>query len=174
MPEAAKEGPASAAAPAGENRSWQELARGGFYQRAYELAARAGFEAECQRASAEETLMLGDAARLSGRGEHARHAYLSVRGRFAGSDAAARAAFALGRLAFDSGHASAAMPWFDAYLAQNPNGPLALAALDRLLEASLKLGDKPRARQVAKMYVARNPGGPHAKDAQRILGEAKD
>jgi TolA-binding protein len=174
MAEGPKPSPGVAPAAAGETSSWQDLARGGYYQRAYELVVRSGFEAECQRASAEDTLMLGDAARLSGRSEHARLAYTSVRSRFAGSDAAARAAFALGRLAFDAGNPSAAIPWFDTYLAQSPSGPLALPALDRLLEATLRLGDKERARQVAKIYVARNPSGPHAKDAQRILGEAKD
>lgn len=156
--------------------SWQEMARGGHFQRAYALAASAGFEAEGQKASADDALMLGDAARLSGRSEHARLAYLNVRSRFPQSDAAARAAFALGRLAFDGGNASAAMPWFETYLAQRPSGPLAMAALDRLLEASLRLGDPERTRTIAAAYLARNPSGPHAKDARRILDrvEAKD
>jgi len=186
MPEAAAT-TATAAAPAGPHahaahaarasgaaaETWRGLAHAGHYARAYELAAAAGFEAECERASAEDTLMLGDAARLNGRAQHAHHAYSSVRRRFAGSAAAARAAFELGRSAFQSGNTTGAVRWFETYVAEQPSGPLAAAAYERLLEASLQLGDRARSRSIAAAYLAKFPAGPHAREAHRILGRVE-
>jgi hypothetical protein len=162
---------AHASGPAIE--TWRGLAHAGHYARAYELAAAAGFEAECERASAEDTLMLGDAARLNGRAQHAYHAYSSVRRRFARSAAAARAGFELGRSAFQNGDMAGAVRWFETYVAEQPGGPLAAAAYERLLEASLSLGDRARARSIAAAYLAKFPAGPHAREAQRILGRVE-
>lgn len=149
--------------------SWRELAHEGHFKRAYELAAEAGFETECERASAEDAVILGDSARLGGRRDRARLAYASVRDRFRGTDAAARAAFALGRLAADTGDLGTAAGWFETYLDERPSGPLAQAAIDRLLEAALRLGDSRRVRSIAGTYVARYPSGPRADEARQIL-----
>jgi TolA-binding protein len=176
--EATASSPARRAAPPplpGSSRqpTWRGLARDGHYRRAYELAVEAGFETECERASAEDALLLADAARLNGRAGHARHAYASVRRRFPASSAAARAAFALGRSAFHAGDAAAAIRWFEVYLAEQPGGALASAAFERLLEASLQLGDRARARAIAAKYLEKYPAGPHAREAHRILGRAQ-
>ena len=147
--------------------SWSTLARQGHFRRAYETAAASGFEAECERCAADELLLLGDTARLSGHADHARHAYLTLRRRFAGSTAAAQAAFHLGRLAGGGDR------WFETYLAEQPGGPLAEAALGRLLEAAVQRGDVARARVLAKTYLERHPAGAHADQAREILGASR-
>ncbi len=152
--------------------SWQTLAKGGHFRQAYARAAEGGFEAHCQRSSAAELLLLGDAARLSGRSDHAHHAYSMLRRRFSGSSAAARAAFALGRSAFHAGNSAGAAQWFQIYLSEQPGGPLASVALGRVLEASVRLGDSGRARSVAKSYLERYPTGAHADAARKVLGSA--
>ena len=153
--------------------SWPELARQGHYREAYERAVARGFEAECERGGSEDVLLLGDAARLSGQLEQARQAYTAVRRRFAGSAGAARAAFDLGRLDAQSGREESAARWFETYLAEQPSGALASAALGRLLEARVRLGDTSRARATAATYLERYPAGPHADKAQEVLGSAR-
>src|SRR6185503_7147028 len=118
----------SAAPESAKPIPWTTLARQGHFRRAYETVAAAGFEAECERSPADELLLLGDTARLSGHQDQARQAYQTLRRRFAGSPAAAQAAFHLGRL-------TGGDRWFETYLAEQPGGPLAEAALGRLLEA---------------------------------------
>ncbi len=151
-----------------ERRSWQELGRAGHFRQAYARAVRAGFAAECERGSAGDLMLLGDAARLSGDAERARQAYLALRRRFPSGAAAARAAFALGRLSVEA-EPRAAARWFDVYLREQPDGPLAQAALERLLELTSALGDGEWQREVARRYLARYPSGPHAEAAVQLL-----
>lgn len=175
-PSAATEPPASRAAkrsapPQVESSevpgaSWAALARQGYFQKAYEAAVAAGFDAEAARAPAGDLLLLGDCARLGGHADRAAQVYLGVRQRFPGSGAAAQAAFYLGRL----GAAGGAGRWFETYLAEEPRGPLAEAALGRLLELEVRHGDRERALALARRYLAHHPSGPHAKAAREILG----
>jgi len=162
-PPNAKSSPPAAAAALD---NWRELARAGHFERAYQVATDAGYAAELERAGANDALLLGDAARLSGHGGAARTAYQGVRDRFAGDAAAARAAFALGRLTAGT---SESLRWFETYLAEQPRGSLAGAALDRLLETSIRLGDKARALAIARRYLAQYPGGPHAEQARELV-----
>jgi ferric-dicitrate binding protein FerR (iron transport regulator) len=164
-PPAAKPHKIQAPAP-----SWQELAHQGHYARAYELARAAGFEAECRRRSAADVLELADTARLAGHPADAQLAYNTVRSRFPSSDAAGRAAFALGRAAFQGGQTASAAHWFSTYLSERPGGPLASVALGRLLEAQVKLGDRGAARDTAQRYLSQYPAGPHAEQARKVLG----
>jgi TolA-binding protein len=114
--------------------------------------------------------MLGDTARLSGHGGHAIHAYTLLRRRFPASEAASQAAFHLGRLASRAGDdAPNAARWFDAYLQEQPGGPLAEAALGRMLEVEVRRKNTARARQLAKTYLERHPLGAHADAAREIL-----
>jgi transmembrane sensor len=149
--------------------SWQELARQGDFAAAYASAAP-GWEARLSSANRDDLLLLGQTARLTGHTAQAEAAYAAVLQRFASSAASARAAFALGLLAFehDAGQASS---WFERCLGEQPSGPLAAAALDRLLEASLRLPD-PARRAIAARYVQQYPQGPRAAEAQRILNAA--
>jgi TolA-binding protein len=114
--------------------------------------------------------LLGDVARLSGHSSEARRAYAAVRERFSGSSEAAQAAFALGRLALHAnGDRIAAQQWFETHLRERPNGPLAAAAMGRLIELHLQASDTPGAAAVAREYVQRFPGGPQAGEARKVL-----
>ena len=149
--------------------SWQELARNGLFERAYEVAAASGFERECTLAKVEDVMLLGDAARHAGQSSQARHAYATVRERAPRTASAARAAFALGRLSVDDDPEHATR-WFEQSLSESPQGPLAQAARDRVFEAAVRNGDPKRIREFAKSYLADSPEGPHADRGARHPG----
>jgi len=160
---------ASSPVAAGGGRSWVELARAGKYGEAYELA-RDRFDAECADGSAARTLLLGETARLSGHASEARRAYTALRDRFGAAPQAAQAAFGLGRLALDvGGDRVAAEHWFNTYLRESPLGPLASAALGRLLELRVEAGDRKGAQELARQYLERYPSGPRAAAARQVL-----
>ena len=75
----------------GEVEPWLPLARAGRFADAYGAASALGFEAECSTRGPSDTLLLTDAARLSGHIEPAMHAYEVVRRRWPGSPSAALA-----------------------------------------------------------------------------------
>jgi TolA-binding protein len=156
----------SGAAPDG----WLPFAKEGRYREAYAAADRVGFDRECATRSAAEVLLLGDAARLSGHLDRATQAYLSARSRFPGTSSAAIAAFMLGRAEFDQrGDVSSAEHWLETYLAEQPSGPFAAAALGRTLEAEVRQGRMDAARAVAARYLERYPSGAHAEAARKVL-----
>ncbi len=170
-PEAsAAPGERASAAPAAPD--WRKLARTGHYRQAYAAADADGFQGLCGRGSASDLLLLGDAARLSGKLAQAEHAYLTLRQRFGGGGTGAVAAFMLARIAFDQrGSPGQAARWLETYLAEAPGGALAREALGRLIEARRRSGNSGGAQQAARQYLARYPSGPHAELARRVIGE---
>jgi hypothetical protein len=160
------------APPAARAESWLRLARDGEYPRAYSAATEMGFDRELRSRAGAEVVLLGDVARHVGRIAEARSAYEAARERFPGSEPAANAAFALGRLAFDARKDLAgAARWFETYLDERPNGALAAAALARLLEARIGLHETDRARSIAHRYLTLYPDGPLANEARKIDGQ---
>ena len=113
-------------------------------------------------------VLLGDAARHAGDSNRARQAYRVVRERAPDTAAAAGAAFALGRLALTE-DPEAAAAWFEKSLEEQPRGPLAQAARERLLESAVQRGDATRLREVAERYLEQSPEGPHAEQARALL-----
>ncbi|MGE0321468.1 MAG: FecR domain-containing protein [Polyangiaceae bacterium] len=155
-----------------EAEDWQALARAGRFKPALAAAEASGFSSLCTSLSADQVLELGNVARLAGNPSRASEAYLSARQRFGGSNAAATAAFQLGRLAFDGARDySSARRWFSAYLSERPGGGLAQEALGRLMESEHRQGDSGAASAHAEQYLKRFPGGPHAALARSIGGE---
>lgn len=119
---------------------------------------------------AAELLQRADDDRFARRFDDAESALLEIRKRFAGTDAAAKAAFELGRITFDArGNYGQAATWFDTYLRERPTGSLAREALGRGLEARLRGGDTETATDLATRYLAAYPDGPHAKLARKTL-----
>jgi hypothetical protein len=112
--------------------------------------------------------LLGDTARLNGDRRRAELAYRAARQRFAGSAGAARAAFALGRLAVKT-DPQAAIRWFESYAREQPGGPLISATDDWLFELVGASGTPARRREIARAYLEDHPQGAHAADARRIL-----
>ena len=157
---------------AGERKpDFRELSTAGHYREALAAVEQQGFAASCESLGARDLLTLGSTARLAGRADRAREAYLAARRRFPNSAEAGISAFSLGRLASDAGHASDATGWFKRYLTEQPGGPLAREAAGRLIELLRQTGDEARAREAAESYLKRYPTGPHAALAQSLLAK---
>jgi hypothetical protein len=148
---------------------WVLLARQGHYDRAYAAAARFGIQAEARSRSVDAVLLLGETARLAGHADDARFVYQTVRLRFPRTSGAAQAAFHLGTLEARAGKRAIAAEFFETYLREQPEGPLASAALGRLIEARIALGDRAGTRDAARIYLERHATGPHADEARKIL-----
>jgi len=151
-------------------QKWLSFARAGAYDEAFASVHTQGFEAECERASADALALLADVARHAGAPKQAEHALHALRRRFPGTSDAALAAFALGRLEFDEYRAyPTAATWFKTYLSERPTGPMAREALGRLVEARYRAQDLAAAREAAARYLREYPAGPHAELASRVV-----
>jgi ferric-dicitrate binding protein FerR (iron transport regulator) len=148
---------------------FRELSTAGHYREALAAVEQQGFASTCESLGARDLVTLGSTARLAGRADRAREAYLATRRRFPSSAEAGIAAFSLGRLASDSGHATDATAWFQRYLNEQPGGPLAREAAGRLIELLRQSGNDARAREAADNYLKRYPTGPHAALARSVL-----
>jgi transmembrane sensor len=169
-PSARDEDELIAARKAAERKpDFRELSTAGHYREALAAVEQQGFAASCESLGARDLLTLGSTARLAGRADRAREAYLAARRRFPHSAEAGISAFSLGRLASDAGRASDATGWFNRYLTEQPGGPLAREAAGRLIELLRQTGDEARARTAAESYLKRYPTGPHAALAQNLL-----
>ena len=113
---------------------------------------------------------LADAARFTGRGKLARETLLSIRKRFRDSWRARVAAFLLGRIAIEMlNDPREAAGWFNIYLRENPNGPLAEESLGRRITACRESGMKAESCRVAAKYLGRFPQGSFAEYARSVL-----
>ena len=149
---------------------WQNLARAGQYAQALRAVRALGFERECEHGSAEELSLLAKLARYGQDTEAEGLALRLLRERFRGTQRAAAAAFALGRLEFDNHGAYAeAAEWFRTYLKEQPRGELSREAEGRLLEAVERTGDHATAQDLAQRYLQDYPQGPHAALAKSLL-----
>jgi len=157
--------------PAERKADFRELSTAGHYREALAAVEQQGFAATCESLGARDLLTLGSTARLAGRADRAREAYLAARRRFPNSAEAGISAFSLGRLASDSGHATDATSWFKRYLNEQPGGPLAREAAGRLIELLRQTGDEARAREAAEGYLKWYPTGPHAGLARSVLAK---
>ena len=161
----------STTAGSSASESVMGLVRRGAHSEAMAAAEANGFGATCDALSGAELLLLADAARYAGRFDRATEALEITRRRFAGSDAAATAAFELGRIAMDiRRELPAAGDHFETYLRERPSGSLAREALGRAIEARSRGGDLARAERLAVRYLGAYPDGPHAKLARKLAG----
>jgi TolA-binding protein len=156
--------------PAAPDPAWRALALDGKYDEAL-AAVGTDFDAVCASASSGDVIALADAARLARAPDRAKRAYGAVRTRFPGAPEASLAAFSLGRMAFQEGKDDDAARWFETYLRESPQGPLAREALGRLMETKDRHGDANEARALAERYLAQYPDGPHAKLARKLREE---
>jgi TolA-binding protein len=155
-----------------EAPSWRSLLGEGKPREAFTAVEKSGLSAAVDGATGNELVELGSAARLAGNPRAAQKLYEAARSRFKGSDAAAIAAYHMGRMAFDGrGSWSEAERWFGVYLAERPSGALAPEALGRSIEAARGSGNTERARALAQRYLAAHPNGAHAGLAKKVLSE---
>ena len=154
------------ARPARAGKRWLERASSRWPSRG---PATEASTPSCAGLDIEDLLLLGDVSRLSGHPVHAVRAYEKVRDRAPGTDSAANAAFSMGRVAFDQRDAYAeAARWFETYLNERGDGPLAREALGRRMEAMSRAGDRVGAGVVAEQYLRQYPEGPHAPLARTL------
>lgn len=157
---------AASSAPSASESDWQTLAAAGRHKDAMRALDDDAFSRVVGTSGGATLRSLADAARLGGRPDRARAALLELRERLG---ARGETAFLLGRIASDQLRSPAeARRWFEAYLDEAPNGPLAEQALGRLLELGAK-GDRQAARALAERYLARYPNGSHARLARSII-----
>lgn len=153
----------SAKAPGTSDANWVELLRAGQRKAAFSALDRLGPQA-LSRAGSQELWDLAHAARLGGRPELAERALLSLRERHG---ARGQTAFLLGKVSADQLHrAPEAIKWFQTYLTEAPQGPLAEQALGRLVELQ---GGSRAGKRAAKEYLARYPEGAYASFARSLL-----
>lgn len=169
-----REGRRTAAAPvelrAEPSPDWDTLAARGDFGGAMAMVDRVGLETLCQDLDARALLRLADTARAANRDAAAVSTYNCLRRRFTGGHESALAAYMLGRIAFELDHDNGrAASWFRTYLDEAPRGPLAAAALGRLMESRHLLGDLPAARKDASRYLREFTGGPHTDLAKSLL-----
>lgn len=144
---------------------WRELAR---QARHREAVAAANWDRELATATAQDLLLLGDSARLGGAPAKANIAYLGVRERFTSTPEAAQAAFLLGRLAMRTGDPGSGAAWFERSIAEDTDGPYAMVARGRLIDAYRRAGNEVAARRAALDYLDTHPSGPHANLARSL------
>ncbi|MFO0738211.1 MAG: hypothetical protein U0270_20130 [Labilithrix sp.] len=117
---------------------------------------------------ADELLERALTARREGKLDAANGLLQTIRNKHPGSSQAAIAAAYLGRDAARRDERDAARRWFEIYLQEQPNGPLAREASGQLIELTTGPEQKERARE----YLAQHPNGPHAPLARRVLAAA--
>jgi len=153
-------------------RDWSQRVAHGDFGSVVAEARAAGIDAALRQQGLAELEALGTAARLARESELATRVFQSIRRRFPGSEPARQAAFHLGRLADDEQRdPTAAVGWFDRYIAESPRGDLAAEALGRRMMAlDRQRGPTAAPTQLAaRDYLARFPDGPHAASARLIL-----
>ncbi len=144
---------------------WRQLAR---QARHGEAVAAANWDRELATATAQDLLLLGDSARLSGSPARANIAYRGVRERFSDTPDAAQAAFLLGRVAMRTGNAGSGAAWFERSVAEDDDGPYAMLARGRLIDAYQRAGNEVAAQRAATEYLDAHPTGPHANLARSL------
>ena len=150
----------AAAPPLGD---WLELLHSGQRQAAFVALDKLG-AAALERASTHELWELAHAARLGGRPKLASLALLSLRKQ---RGVRGQTAFLLGKVAADQlKETPEAIAWFQTYLTEDPQGPLAEQALGRLIE--LQAGTR-AGKRAAERYLDRYPRGAYASFARSLL-----
>lgn len=147
---------------------WKRQAEAGRYAKAVTLVEEQGLEGAMAGVSSDDLLLFADAARLVRRADLGRTTLTLLRSRFPRSPDAAEAAFRLGRLESDAHQLPEAASWFDRYVQEAPDGPLAAEAMGRRLDTFHRLRD-PREARAAREYVEKYPKGAYATLAQQVL-----
>ncbi|AUX29574.1 MULTISPECIES: FecR domain-containing protein [Sorangium] len=175
LPGAPPEGEAPAApraeAAAAPKRDWAGQLAAGQLDAIVDEAQRRGLDQTLAASSSAELSALADAARYTRRGDVARRALLAQRRRFPATQRAREAAFLLGRLAEAQEGGAAALPWFETYLKEAPQGAYASEALGRKMEIVRRLHGDAQAEIVAREYLRRFPGGTYAQAARTLARE---
>lgn len=170
LPEKRGPQPVAPEKPKASGPSWRYLADSGDAVGAMRAADEAGFSWLIRSLPKTDVLLLGDTAKKARQPAYAREAWLQVRERFRGSDAAIAAAMRLGDLAATVDHNdTAAAKWFALAVREGPNADTAPAAMGRWLEVLVHAKKTDEAKKVAADYVKRFPNGEKVAEARELL-----
>lgn len=189
--EGARTRPARAASRRAEVVPWQQLARQGHYEQAYEqifaqpppsasgsAAADAALILSPIAAashSAADLLLLADVARLSRHPDAAVSSLRQLLDKHSDDPRAPLAAFTLGRVQLDDlGRAREAAESFRLTQTLDGDGPMAQDALAREVEAWSRAGEKIRCRERAQEYLRRYPSGRRVQAVRHYAGLSSD
>ncbi len=161
----------SKSSPRSQLVDWQVLAGESHYAEAWTAleSSEGGVLGEAERVGVSAMLDLADVARFTDHRSDAKRVLERLRERFPGTTQAGDAAFELGRIAADGGNDEQAATWFETYLDERPKGSLVNDALVRLMNAYAALGRSDDASSAATRYLERQPDGPHAAKAKKLL-----
>jgi hypothetical protein len=163
--------PAPSSAMPTSHVPWSTLVARGDYDTVLREATASGLDGVLDTRPLSDLTALADATRYRQRPDLARRALLAERKRFTSSKEARTAAFLLGRLEDDQSNAAAAIPWYDRYLAEAPNGPFASDALGRKMIAVDRLQGPDAARAIADQYARKYPRGAYAAQAEALRSQ---
>ena len=150
--------------------SWMNHYAEGRFADAVLAAEKEGLSTLYKTADAQTLWNLADAARNARRVAVSNDSLLAIRQRFPSGKKARLAAFILGRSAMDvSGNTSVAAQWFQTYLTESPNGPMAEEVYGRLMTIYIKLNRKDAAHHIASQYLQRFPTGLYTRRAKQVL-----
>jgi FecR protein len=152
-----------------EAPTWRARVAGGDFTGVLAEADARGIDASLNETSLSDLAALADAARYAGRADLAQRALGAERTRFPGSAEARSAAFLLGRMV-ETSQPSAAIGWYDRYLAESAGGSLAAEALGRKMVTVAKVSGRDAARPIADEYLRRFPGGAFTAAANDLVG----
>jgi ferric-dicitrate binding protein FerR (iron transport regulator) len=141
----------------------------GEYDRAVESASAYGVDRLAEELNAVRLWKLQDAARISKHYSLSTRILHRFRERFPRHPNARVAAFLLGRISMDKKQFSTASRWFNRYISEDSNGPLAEEAHGLLILVFEKTGEARLAQKAARQYLNRYRGGAFAHIAARQL-----
>ncbi len=142
------------------NREWLALYAKEKFSKALREAEALGIPKLSRELGAADLWKLQDTARSAERPDIATSVLTAYRDRFPGTGRSRIAGFLLGRIASDQeGDLRAAARWFDGYLTEDPDGPLAEEALGRLMIVYTKIGRSSEAEKAARRYLKKYENG---------------
>jgi TolA-binding protein len=152
---------------------WQLLADNGQYVEALaSVESHGGFHSVLKEATAEQLMLLVDAARVTGQRERAIVALRRVVSQHGTDPNAPLAAWTLGNELTKAGDPDGAAQAFAMYRALSPQGDFAEDALAREFEMALEQGNLEHARKLADQYAEDFPAAPRGADIRARLAEA--
>ena len=149
---------------------WMNMYRQGRFEDAISTAEKEGLSRLYGTADVQTLWNLADAARNAHRVGISNDSLVALRKRFPMSNKARLAAFIIGRSAMDaSGNLSVATQWFQMYLTESPDGPMAEEVHGRLMTVYGRMNRPAAAKRIAARYLQRYPTGLYAGRAKQVL-----
>lgn len=142
------------------------------YADTVEAIEKQGFYNVLAELNEDETWQLTYAYRFVKNGNRAQEVLMHFRERFARSYQSKIAAFLIARISIELNHnTDKAVEWFQIYLDEDPDGPLAEEAIGRIMNIYKESGDRNRAANMAKIYIQKYPDGIFSSLARSIVEE---